>query len=175
MRFLLALCVSATLRVAAAATTVKPTISKSPPKGTYGLDRRVASFSIEFAYLPQFGGNSSNPNLLTERLISQITQRTGVPPDIRPGGISVDSSVYDPTLATDVQLVTSNVRFSACSLLSLTDTPVWGDLQNDFVSGPGLWHSAAYDVIAGHRTSKASKSLEMKRESFGRSTWETIP
>ncbi|EJD40230.1 hypothetical protein AURDEDRAFT_91104 [Auricularia subglabra TFB-10046 SS5] len=82
-------------------------IARTPPKSARTLDRRVASFSIEFSYLPSFGGNNSAPNELTRALVDRIVERTGVGPDIRPGGITVDSSVYDPNLKDAIQLVTS--------------------------------------------------------------------
>lgn len=61
------------------------------------LDRRLASFSIEFSYLPTFGGNKTNPNTLTGEIMKRLVERTGLGPDIRPGGITVDSSIFDPT------------------------------------------------------------------------------
>ena len=107
--------------LASAVETVVPTIASSPPKGTFGLERRVASLSIEFSYLPAFGGNATHPNLLTKRLIDSIVERTGVAPDLRPGGITVDSSVYNPTLPVGVQLVTSQVRLLASLSTIATD------------------------------------------------------
>ncbi|KZV99803.1 hypothetical protein EXIGLDRAFT_723870 [Exidia glandulosa HHB12029] len=92
---------------ATAQTTVTPSIPHSPPSTASKLDRRVASLSIEFSYLPSFGGNNSAPNELTRSLIQRIVDRTGVGPDLRPGGITVDSSVYDPSAKLGLQLVTS--------------------------------------------------------------------
>ncbi|KAF8588092.1 glycoside hydrolase family 79 protein [Ramaria rubella] len=60
------------------------------------LDLRLASFSFELAYFPTFAGNHSHPNLLTKELVQRLVERTGVGPDIRPGGITVDSSIFDP-------------------------------------------------------------------------------
>ncbi|KAH7102030.1 hypothetical protein BKA62DRAFT_617976 [Auriculariales sp. MPI-PUGE-AT-0066] len=99
--------VACSASLASAAAVVVPTIELAPPQGTFGLERRVASLSIEYAHLPIFGGNKTHPNQLTKNLVDALVERTGVAPDVRPGGITVDSSVYDPTLTTDVQLVTS--------------------------------------------------------------------
>jgi hypothetical protein len=78
------------LHCAAAATTLTlPPISASPTNASQILDRRLASFSIEFSYLPSFGGNASHPNLLTQELMQRLVERTGVGPDVRPGGITM--------------------------------------------------------------------------------------
>ena len=88
--------------------------SAPPISSAEKLDPSLASLSIEFSYLPSFGGNLSNPNLLTKALMEQIVERTGVGPDVRPGGITMyassiflhrvvltsrysDSSVFSPT------------------------------------------------------------------------------
>lgn len=44
------------------------------------LDSRLASFSIEFAYLAEFTGNKTNPNVLTKELMQRLVERTGVGP-----------------------------------------------------------------------------------------------
>jgi hypothetical protein len=88
------------------------------------LDRRLASFSIEFSFLPDFGGNKTHPNLLTkvdqdfsfvllfannaQELMQRLVERTGVGPDVRPGGITVDSSVFSPN-ASAVQRIETPV------------------------------------------------------------------
>ncbi|KAG8682082.1 hypothetical protein FRC08_015200, partial [Ceratobasidium sp. 394] len=88
------------LGVAAASATTNvslPAVPASPPAdASQVLDRRLASFSIEFSYLPTFGGNKTHPNLLTGEIMKRIVERTGLGPDIRPGGITVDSSIFDP-------------------------------------------------------------------------------
>jgi len=58
------------------------------------LDRRLASFSFELAYFPTFAGNLSHPNRLTQELMQRLVERTGVGPDIRPGGITVCVAMY---------------------------------------------------------------------------------
>jgi hypothetical protein len=90
-----------------------PKISSSPTNASNIIDRRLASFSIEFSYLPTFGGNATHPNTLTRTLIDRLTERTGLGPDVRPGGITVDSSVFSPNAAA-VQLVQSAVRSLLC-------------------------------------------------------------
>jgi hypothetical protein len=67
-----------------------PTIPSSPPaNGSHSLDRALFSFSLELAYLTAFGGNDSAPNELTRALMAQLEKRTGVGPDVRPGGITM--------------------------------------------------------------------------------------
>lgn len=76
-----------------AANVTFPDVSRSPSKASQILDRRLASFSFEFAYLPNFGGNFSSPNVLTRELMLRLEERTGVGPDIRPGGITMYAGV----------------------------------------------------------------------------------
>jgi hypothetical protein len=90
----------------AAANVTLPAIPASPPStASQILDRRLASFSIEFSYLPSFGGNKTHPNELTRNLMERLVERTGLGPDIRPGGITVDSSTFSPNAsALDLSL-----------------------------------------------------------------------
>ncbi|CDO76896.1 Glycoside Hydrolase Family 79 protein [Trametes cinnabarina] len=73
-----------------------PKISTVATNASQAIDRRLASFSFELSFLPTFAGNKSHPNVLTRELMKRLEERTGVGPDVRPGGISVDSSVFDP-------------------------------------------------------------------------------
>lgn len=79
-----------------AATVSLPVISKQATNASQVIDRRLASFSFEASFLPTFAGNKSHPNLLTKELMLRLEERTGLGPDIRPGGITIDSSVFDP-------------------------------------------------------------------------------
>ena len=73
----------------AAQTLDLPPISAEPKDASQPLDPRLASFSIEFSYFTSFGGNKSAPNVLTRELMQRLVERTGVGPDIRPGGITM--------------------------------------------------------------------------------------
>lgn len=77
--------------VSASSPTIRPITLPPlpPPSSAQKLDPCLASFSIEFSYLPSFGGNLSSPNLLTKALMERIVERTGVGPDVRPGGITM--------------------------------------------------------------------------------------
>ena len=70
-------------------SSVRLSLSPQPSDASKTLDPRLASFSIELAYLPSFGGNETHPNNLTKELMRRLEERTGVGPDIRPGGITV--------------------------------------------------------------------------------------
>ncbi|KAI0690173.1 hypothetical protein BC835DRAFT_1417993 [Cytidiella melzeri] len=101
-----------------------------PPKNASQiLDPRLASFSIEFSYLTAFGGNKTHPNLLTKELMQRLVERTGVGPvslnflDIRPGGITIDSSIFDPNAPA----------------LTLTESETGGIYRTTF--GPELYES----------------------------------
>ncbi|CDO69226.1 Glycoside Hydrolase Family 79 protein [Trametes cinnabarina] len=81
---------------AGAAQVRLPKISTLATNASQVIDRRLASFSFELSFLPTFAGNKTHPNVLTRELMKRLEERTGVGPDVRPGGITVDSSVFDP-------------------------------------------------------------------------------
>lgn len=130
----LALSLAATV---AAANISLPEIPATPPlSASQILDRRLASFSIEFSYLPTFGGNKTHPNELTREIMNRLVERTGLGPDIRPGGITVDSSIFDPDApALDLALSPVSVGFAE-SVKARVDVvpPVSRNLANDLVS-----------------------------------------
>jgi hypothetical protein len=81
-----------------------PSLSLSGPptlpltaSGPNALNPSLASFSIETAFFTTFFGNLSAPNTLSTSLLSNIVSRTGgVPPEIRIGGITSDSTYWRP-------------------------------------------------------------------------------
>ncbi|KAJ7274440.1 glycoside hydrolase family 79 protein [Mycena haematopus] len=64
------------------------------------LNPALASFSIETAFFIEYLGNTSNPNTLTINLLENLKSRTGTPAEIRIGGITADSTYWDPSLDT---------------------------------------------------------------------------
>ncbi|KAH9481455.1 Beta-glucuronidase [Psilocybe cubensis] len=85
---------------------LKPALSLSPLRlqgpptlpedASHPLNPALASFSIETAFFEEFFGNASAPNQLSLNLLENIKSRTGVPPEIRIGGITADSTHWDP-------------------------------------------------------------------------------
>ncbi|KAK5947222.1 hypothetical protein PMZ80_001370 [Knufia obscura] len=61
-----------------------------------------SSFSFEPAFWVEFFGNASQPNELTFQLLSHIIER-GVQPTIRPGGITMDSLIFDASASDPVR------------------------------------------------------------------------
>jgi len=61
-----------------------------------------ASFSFEPAFWVEFFGNASSPNPLTFELLSRITERGGSL-IIRPGGITMDSMIFDSSAGDPVR------------------------------------------------------------------------
>lgn len=95
-----------------------------PPDASHFLHPSLAGFSIETAFFEEFVGNTTEPNALTKTLLENLKARTGVPAEIRIGGITADSTYWDPNL---------NV-----SLFNFIDKA--GALQNTTI-GPGFWDS----------------------------------
>ncbi|KAF9443574.1 glycoside hydrolase family 79 protein [Macrolepiota fuliginosa MF-IS2] len=95
-----------------------------PLDASHFLHPSLASFSIETAFFEEFVGNTTEPNILTKNLLENLKSRTSVPVEIRIGGITADSTYWDPNL---------NV-----SLFNFIDKT--GALQNTTI-GPGFWNS----------------------------------
>jgi hypothetical protein len=88
------------------------------------LHPSLGSFSIETAFFEEYIGNTTSPNQLTKDLLSNLVERTGVPAEIRIGGITADSTIWNAT--------------QEISLLNFIDDK--GALQNTTI-GPGFWDS----------------------------------
>ncbi|KIK00113.1 glycoside hydrolase family 79 protein [Laccaria amethystina LaAM-08-1] len=87
---------------------ISVSIPASPPANVSQLlDPYLISFSIEPAFLNEFLGNKTTPNKLGLSLFKTLASMTGGI-GVRPGGNTVDSSIYDPTLISDQQLVLSS-------------------------------------------------------------------
>ncbi|KAG2140069.1 glycoside hydrolase family 79 protein [Suillus clintonianus] len=67
-----------------------------PMDATPPLNPALASFSIETAFFEEYMGNQSYPNTLSQNLFENLKERTGVPAEVRIGGITADSTFWDP-------------------------------------------------------------------------------
>lgn len=95
-----------------------------PSTASHPLHPALGSFSIETAFFEEFVGNTSAPNLLTKNLLENLKARTGVPAEIRIGGITADSTYWNGS--------------QSISLVNFVDST--GALRNTTV-GPGFWDS----------------------------------
>jgi len=95
-----------------------------PLDASHPLQPSLASFSIETGFFESFFGNSTAPNQLSLDLLGNLAVRTGVPAEIRIGGITADSTYWDPT--------------QEVSLFNFIDST--GALRNTTL-GPQFWKS----------------------------------
>lgn len=56
------------------------------PKDSSPVSRDLQSFSIEFAFFPDFAGNISHPNEFSKALLGNLGKVTGILPKVRVGG-----------------------------------------------------------------------------------------
>ncbi|KAF2740457.1 beta-glucuronidase [Polyplosphaeria fusca] len=56
------------------------------------------SFSIEFAFFPDFAGSKSNPNTFSDNLLNNLKDFQGTKPNIRVGGNTQDYAIFDANL-----------------------------------------------------------------------------
>lgn len=66
-----------------------------PSDASHPLNPALASFSIETAFFEEFFGNASAPNKLSLNLLENLKARTGVPAELRIGGITADSTYWN--------------------------------------------------------------------------------
>lgn len=71
-------------------------IPKSAAGASIEHSPSYSSFSFEPAFWVEFFGNSSHPNNFTFNALSTLVEH-GARPNIRPGGITMDSMIFDPT------------------------------------------------------------------------------
>jgi hypothetical protein len=95
-----------------------------PMDATPPLNPALASFSIETVAFEEFMGNQSYPNKFSQNLFENLKERTGVPPEVRIGGITADSTCWDPN--------------QEAALYNFTDSRG----VSSTVLGPQFWNSA---------------------------------
>jgi hypothetical protein len=91
---------------------------------TLPLNPALASFSIETAFFEEYIGNQTIPNNLSRNLFENLKERTGVPAEVRIGGITADSTFWDPN--------------QEAALYNFIDST--GALRNTTL-GPQFWNS----------------------------------
>ena len=84
------------------------------------LQSNFVSFAIEYAFLPEFAGNNTNPNLFSYNVLSNIENISGMMPYVRVGGDSADTAMYDPgqsnATAISYQNANGSMKFGSVSI-----------------------------------------------------------
>ncbi|KAH0832953.1 glycoside hydrolase family 79 protein [Lanmaoa asiatica] len=96
------------------------------------LNPALASFSIETAFFEEYLGNASYPNALSINIFQNLKERAGVAPQIRIGGITADSTTWNPN--QDVALY--NYIDASGALINTT-------------LGPQFWNSSNHEICFG--------------------------
>ncbi|KAK1996697.1 beta-glucuronidase [Colletotrichum falcatum] len=81
----------------AATRDVAPTAVPGPEAASAVFEAFV-SYSIEFAFFPDFAGNASAPNTFSDNLLANLGALQGARPYIRVGGNTQDYALYDESL-----------------------------------------------------------------------------
>jgi hypothetical protein len=66
------------------------------PADSTPIDGSYLSISLDPAFWNEFFGRNKQPNTFTMDMLANVVNRTGVPPYIRPGGNTQDSTSFDP-------------------------------------------------------------------------------
>ncbi|KAF5375591.1 hypothetical protein D9757_008506 [Collybiopsis confluens] len=117
-----------------------------PNTASHALHPSLASFSFETAFFISYVGNTTSPNSLTRNLLENLKDRVGVPAEVRIGGITADSTVWDPSL--DV------------AIFNFVDNT--GVLINSTV-GPAFWDAARELLPEG---TQVTVNLNLERLNF---------
>ncbi|KAK4502634.1 hypothetical protein PRZ48_006060 [Zasmidium cellare] len=84
-------------------TPISLAIPQTPPQGaSIPHSPSYTSFSFEPAFWVEFFGNATSPNTFTFNAINTLYQH-GLRPRIRPGGITMDSMIFDPSAGNPVR------------------------------------------------------------------------
>ncbi|KAL7415167.1 hypothetical protein BDY24DRAFT_432182 [Mrakia frigida] len=112
-------------------TSAKVSIPLLPPLNTSKyIDGALGSFSFELAYWTEFWGTREEPNEFSRLLLQNLIDRTGKAPIIRIGGVSQDSSIYNPN-ATSIERTLS----TAGAIYRTTYGPSFFDTFSSFPEG----------------------------------------
>lgn len=77
-----------------------PIVIPLPPKKSEPISNDLQSFSLEFAFFPDYAGNKSAPNQFSQNLLRNFKEITGVYPKVRVGGTSQYAFIrFDKQLA----------------------------------------------------------------------------
>ncbi|KAI3335233.1 hypothetical protein F4824DRAFT_465188 [Ustulina deusta] len=81
-----------------ASPNITETIELSPPDSP-AADRQVvdgaySSYSVEFTFMADYGGNDTDPNLFSKQVVQNLYDISGAYPIIRVGGSTQNSAVY---------------------------------------------------------------------------------
>lgn len=84
-QFLLA---ASALYITAGNCSNRPIAIPLPLKDSETIPKDLQSFSLEFAFFPDYAGNKSSPNQFSQNLLENFRDITGVYPKVRVGGTS---------------------------------------------------------------------------------------
>ncbi|TDZ33868.1 Beta-glucuronidase [Colletotrichum spinosum] len=88
-----------TLLSAAAVARASSAVNPIPgPESASSIFDAFVSYSLEFAFFPDFAGNKSAPNTFSDNLLINLGDLQGVRPHVRVGGNTQDYALYDSSL-----------------------------------------------------------------------------
>ncbi|KAJ6131215.1 hypothetical protein N7523_001675 [Penicillium sp. IBT 18751x] len=84
---------------------INPLVIQKPSDNSSPVPRDFQSFSIEFAFFPDYAGNHSHPNQFSKTLLGNFQKITGVLPQVRVGGTTQDKANYFHDQEEGIQLI----------------------------------------------------------------------
>ncbi|EON66721.1 hypothetical protein W97_05967 [Coniosporium apollinis CBS 100218] len=76
------------------------TVDGKPTGASGPIPEAFVSYSIEFAFFPDFTGSKAHPNVFSNDLLDNIGELSGTKPYIRVGGNTQDYALYNASLST---------------------------------------------------------------------------
>ncbi|KAF1953937.1 hypothetical protein CC80DRAFT_537190 [Byssothecium circinans] len=116
--------------------------------------KSFVSYSLEFAFFPDFAGNKSHPNTFSNNLLESLSAYQGSKPDIRVGGNTQDYALFSPNLTTATYGIYTNV--SADYPCVLTIGPSYFESYQTF---PNVSFIHGFNLAKNDTDSNASTSI----------------
>jgi hypothetical protein len=136
--------------------SVKVSVPSSPPSGAgQPAPDAFVSYSIEFAFFPDFAGNSSHPNTYSYNLLSNIGALQGTKPYIRVGGNTQDYALYDASQTVAVVGVVNPAKSKDYP----TTVHIGPSYFDSYSTWPGVRYSHGFNLGLGATTTNGWNTL----------------
>ncbi|TAQ87643.1 hypothetical protein B7494_g4032 [Chlorociboria aeruginascens] len=108
----------------------------TPTNASAVIPEAFVSYSIEFAFFPDFAGNSTFPNTFSDNLLNNLGALQGTKPYIRVGGNTQDYALYNASLSFAINGTINPARS--------TDYPTTVFIGPSFFESYSTWPNTKY-------------------------------
>ncbi|PQE13530.1 glycoside hydrolase family 79 protein [Rutstroemia sp. NJR-2017a WRK4] len=131
------------------------TVTSTAPASAGSPLPAFISYSIEFAFFPNFAGNKSNPNTFSYNLLNNLGNFQGSKPYIRVGGNTQDYALYNASLPYAVNGTINPAK----SVDYPTTVYIGPSYFESYSTWPGVKYSHGFNLGLGGNNSAGWKTL----------------